>query len=69
MKVADLKPGATYVGKNGRRRYIHEIGRMQCDGRPLVEYDVPEGGGVRVCRLKSFAHWAEREAEPHERAP
>jgi hypothetical protein len=62
MKPADLKPGTTYVGKNGRRRHLHAVTKN------TAVYDVPEGGTIATSAARS-ARWAARAPEPHERAP
>jgi hypothetical protein len=63
MKASELVAGRTYVGKNGRRRLLVKLW-----GRD-VDYDEPEGGGVKWCLKATFARWAVREATPEESAP
>lgn len=65
MKASELQPGWTYVGKNGRRRFIW------CLWTNDVSYDVPEGvkGGSKRCSRSQFARWADREATPEESSP
>lgn len=67
MKAEDLRPGKTYVGRNGRRRYVRAIA-VDRAGRRFVAYDVPQGGEYS-CTVSCFASWAEREATPAETTP
>lgn len=67
MKASELRPGKTYVGRNGKRRFLHKM-YWSIHGGRWARYDKPEGG-TGACTIDTFARWAEREATPEESAP